>query len=98
LSINVTDTVSHGVEPGKGHIKSISELEWHLIPANEAIRRLRSSDTQGLDNDQVERRLKENGKNTLSPPPTNRIRKTYITSLPRLMPVSVTFWEVSAVC
>jgi len=77
LSINVTESISRNLPPTKGNIKNITELEWHSIPANEALRRLRTSDTSGLDNEQAERRLKENGKNILSPPPTNRIRKTY---------------------
>ena len=79
MSINVTDTITHGgiggPVRGDKNVKNISELEWHLISPDEAIRRLRSSETRGLDNDQVERRLKENGKNMLSPPPRNWIRK-----------------------
>lgn len=77
MSINVSETITRGKPhvKGDGNVKSLSELEWHLIHADEAIRRLRSSETRGLDNDQVERRLKENGKNILSPPPSNRVRK-----------------------
>jgi sodium/potassium-transporting ATPase subunit alpha len=83
LSINVTDTISHGVEPVKGKdVKSISELEWHSITAQEALRRLTCSETQGLDNNQAQRRLQKYGKNVLSPPPTRRIRKLYVISVP----------------
>jgi sodium/potassium-transporting ATPase subunit alpha len=75
LSIQVTDTVSHGVEPTKGHVKDIADLEWHKISAHEVLRRLRSDEAQGLDNNQAQRRLQENGKNVLSPPPTHRFRR-----------------------
>jgi sodium/potassium-transporting ATPase subunit alpha len=77
LSINVSETISRPAARGKGdgNAKSISELEWHVITADEAIRRLRTSETRGLDDDQVERRLKEYGRNVLTPPPSNRLRK-----------------------
>jgi magnesium-transporting ATPase (P-type) len=80
LSINVTDTISHGVEPSKGNIKAISELDWHVLSVHEALQRLGSSETQGLDDNQAQRRLQQYGKNILSPPPTRRIRKTYLVS------------------
>ena len=79
LSINVTDTVTHGVEPTKGHVKDIVDLDWHKISIEEALRRERSSETQGLDNNQAQSRLQQNGKNVLSPPPTHHVRKMYIT-------------------
>ena len=59
----------------KGHVKDIADLEWHKISAQEALRRLRCDESQGLDNNQAQRRLQENGKNVLSPPPTHRFRK-----------------------
>lgn len=78
MSINVTESISHNLPPTKGNVKNITDLEWHALPANEALRRLRTSDTSGLDNEQAQRRLQENGKNILSPPPTNHIRKTHL--------------------
>jgi len=75
LSINVTDTITLGLEPARGHVKDIAELEWHKISPQEALRRLRCSETQGLDENQAQRRLQLNGKNVLSPPPTHRFRK-----------------------
>lgn len=75
LSINVTDTVSHGVEPTKRNVKDISELEWHKISVQDVFRSLRCSEAHGLDNDQARRRLQQDGKNMLSPPPTHRTRK-----------------------
>ena len=77
LSINVTETVTHGIEPTKGHVKDIADLEWHKIAAQEAVRRLRTCETQGLDNNQAHNRLHQNGKNVLSPPKTHRFRKMY---------------------
>jgi hypothetical protein len=77
LSIHVTDTVSHGVEPSKGHVKDIADLDWHIISPGEALQRLGCHPTNGLDSNQAARRLQQNGKNTLSPPPTHRFRKMY---------------------
>ena len=76
LSIHVSDTVTHGVQPAKGNIKAISELDWHLLPVAEAVQRLGSSETRGLDDNQAQRRLQQYGNNIISPPPTNHIRKT----------------------
>jgi sodium/potassium-transporting ATPase subunit alpha len=59
-------------------------LEWHKISAQEAARRLRTSDTHGLDNNQAKTRIQQNGKNTLSPPKTHHFRKMYVASLSRL--------------
>jgi sodium/potassium-transporting ATPase subunit alpha len=75
LSIHVTDTLSHGVEAQKGHVKDIAELEWHKISTEDALHRLRVSPSQGLDGAQAARRLQQNGKNQLSPPPTHHVRK-----------------------
>jgi sodium/potassium-transporting ATPase subunit alpha len=75
LSINVTDTLSHGVEATKGHVKDIAELDWHKLSVDEALQRLGCLQGQGLDANQAQRRLQHNGKNVLSPPPTHRFRK-----------------------
>jgi sodium/potassium-transporting ATPase subunit alpha len=77
LSIQVDETVTHGAKKGKGdgNVKTVAELDWHLVPADDVIRRLRTSQTTGLDEEQVERRLKENGKNMLSAPPSNLLKK-----------------------
>lgn len=77
LSIHVTDTVTHGVEPSKGHVKDIAELDWHIISVEEALRRLGCHSANGLDGNQAARRLQQNGKNVLSPPPSHRFRKMY---------------------
>jgi hypothetical protein len=77
LSINVTDTLSHGVEATKGHVKDIAELDWHTLSVEETLQRLGCLQAQGLDSNQAQRRLQQNGKNVLSPPPTHRFRKMY---------------------
>jgi Cation transporter/ATPase, N-terminus len=75
LSIRVTETVDHGVEPTKGHVQEIAELQWHKISVDEVIERLGSSAMTGLDENLAQLRLQRNGKNILSPPPTHRFRK-----------------------
>lgn len=75
LSIQVTDAVSYGVEPSKGHVQDIAELVWHKIPIEEVLRRLQSDETRGLNEAEAQLRLKRNGKNVLSPPPTHHFRK-----------------------
>ncbi|KAI2640056.1 hypothetical protein GGS21DRAFT_394698 [Xylaria nigripes] len=54
--------------------KDFSELEWHTITVDEAIRRLTTSTAQGLSLDQVTRRVEEYGRNAPSPPETHIIR------------------------
>ena len=53
----------------------LGDLEWHTITTEEVARRLSSSPNQGLESVQVDRKLKEHGKNTISPPPKNLLKK-----------------------
>ncbi|KAI0105307.1 hypothetical protein GGR51DRAFT_520304 [Nemania sp. FL0031] len=48
--------------------KEFSSLEWHTISTDEALRRLSSSPTIGLSEEQVARRVKQYGRNSPSPP------------------------------
>ncbi|KAI1821491.1 hypothetical protein F4861DRAFT_541901 [Xylaria intraflava] len=48
--------------------KDLTELVWHTISVDEALRRLTTSSKDGLSNDQVTRRMKEYGRNAPSPP------------------------------
>ncbi|KAI0397631.1 hypothetical protein F5Y17DRAFT_414011 [Xylariaceae sp. FL0594] len=48
--------------------KEFADLEWHTISTDEALRRLTTSATEGLSEDQVTRRTKEYGRNAPSPP------------------------------
>ena len=98
MSIGVSESISRHLAPTKGNVKNITELEWHVLPSQEAIRRLRSSETRGLDDEQAQRRLQDNGKNVLSPPPSNRIRRTYVNVSSSLMQASVTSLAVSEAC
>ncbi|KAK8125652.1 uncharacterized protein PG998_001411 [Apiospora kogelbergensis] len=56
-------------------ISKLSALEWHTITTEEALRRLSSSMTQGLSDDQVARRLRDFGRNAPTPPKSNSIQK-----------------------
>ncbi|KAI1642738.1 calcium ATPase [Daldinia loculata] len=55
--------------------KDLSELEWHTISTEEALRRLSASMTEGLSTEQVTRRMKEYGRNAPSPPDSRTIQK-----------------------
>lgn len=55
----------------------LSDLDWHTISTDEALRRLSSSIEHGLSTDQVERKKKEHGKNMPSRPPSNTISKYF---------------------
>ncbi|KAI1119235.1 hypothetical protein F5Y14DRAFT_126985 [Nemania sp. NC0429] len=48
--------------------KEFSALEWHTISTDEALRRLTTSATTGLSDEQVTLRVKEYGRNAPSPP------------------------------
>ncbi|KAI0526203.1 hypothetical protein F5B22DRAFT_147051 [Xylaria bambusicola] len=54
--------------------KEFSALEWHAISTDEALRRLSTSVTEGLSDDQTLRRTKEYGKNAPSPPKSHTLR------------------------
>ncbi|KAL9084892.1 MAG: hypothetical protein Q9165_007845 [Trypethelium subeluteriae] len=54
----------------------IASLEWHKLTIDELYRRLATSERQGLSQEQVTRRLKEYGRNQISPPPSQWLQKT----------------------
>ncbi|KAF2239689.1 calcium ATPase [Viridothelium virens] len=54
----------------------IASLEWHRIAIDEFYRRLATSEKQGLSQEQVTHRLKEYGRNQISPPPLQWLQKT----------------------
>ncbi|GAW25833.1 putative K antiporter P-type ATPase [Rosellinia necatrix] len=56
--------------------RDFSELEWHTISTDEALRRLTTSVKEGLSEDQVARRVKEYGRNAPSPP-KSRVFQTW---------------------
>ncbi|KAJ3567702.1 hypothetical protein NPX13_g6677 [Xylaria arbuscula] len=54
--------------------KEFASLEWHTISATEALRRLTTSITDGLSDEQTTRRTKEYGRNAPSPPKSHTIQ------------------------
>ncbi|KAN0065286.1 hypothetical protein ACQY0O_001121 [Thecaphora frezii] len=58
-------------------VKELSELDWHSITVEEALKRLSSSADTGLDASQAERRLKQYGRNEMSKPPSRWARKLF---------------------
>jgi len=53
----------------------ISSLEWHIVSAEEVLSRLSVSPLTGLEKSQAQRRLETYGKNEMTPPESNLIRK-----------------------
>ncbi|EPQ30905.1 uncharacterized protein PFL1_01803 [Pseudozyma flocculosa PF-1] len=58
-------------------VKELSELDWHSISAEDALKRLGSAADAGLDTSQAERRLKQYGRNEMSKPPNRWARKLF---------------------
>lgn len=56
-------------------ITELSSLDWHKISTEEALSRLSVSPKTGLDKAQAHRRLQTHGKNVISPPKSNMVRK-----------------------
>ncbi|KAK5627857.1 hypothetical protein RRF57_003572 [Xylaria bambusicola] len=54
--------------------KEFSALEWHTVSTAEALRRLNTSVTEGLSDDQTIRRTKEYGRNAPSPPKSHMLQ------------------------
>lgn len=58
-------------------MRELSELDWHTLELKEVLQRLNVSPSAGLDREQVRRRASKHGANTLSPPPSNLLRKWF---------------------
>ncbi|KAI1289056.1 hypothetical protein F5Y03DRAFT_404136 [Xylaria venustula] len=54
--------------------KEFSALEWHTISTAEALRRLTTSMTEGLSDEQAVRRTKDYGRNAPSPPKSHTLQ------------------------
>ena len=52
-------------------------MDWHKITAEEALTRLGVSPKVGLDKPQAQRRLQQHGRNVISPPKSNILRKIF---------------------
>ena len=77
LSIDVSEAQSTAKRGDDADTTMLAELDWHRISADEALRRLGTSSARGLEGTQVARRLKSDGRNVHTPPPTNRFRKWF---------------------
>ncbi|KAF8154699.1 sodium-potassium ATPase [Crassisporium funariophilum] len=79
LSIHVDTRASGDAgkdgEKRKLAVKELVGLDWHKISTEEALTRLAVSPKTGLDKAQAQRRLQQNGKNVISPPKSNILRK-----------------------
>jgi sodium/potassium-transporting ATPase subunit alpha len=53
----------------------LSELDWHHVTVDEALRRLAVAPQTGLDAAQAQRRVAQFGANRISPPPSRTLRK-----------------------
>ncbi|KAF7984332.1 hypothetical protein HWV62_15333 [Athelia sp. TMB] len=78
LSIHVTDTKEGKSDyKGKKNVQDLSALEWHTLSSAEVCTRLGVVQNLGLDSPMAERRLHQNGKNVISPPPKNLAKKIF---------------------
>jgi sodium/potassium-transporting ATPase subunit alpha len=53
----------------------LSELDWHRVSVDEALRRLAVAPKTGLEAAQAQRRAAQFGANRISPPPKRTLRK-----------------------
>ncbi|KAG7443376.1 calcium ATPase [Guyanagaster necrorhizus] len=78
LSINVTETKEGATNAkAKTIVKEIADLDWHELDTLEVLTRLGVSEKNGLDGPMVARRLTQNGKNVITPPPKNLTRRIF---------------------
>ncbi|KAF9078799.1 hypothetical protein BDP27DRAFT_1412741 [Rhodocollybia butyracea] len=82
LSIHVTDTREGRPEISAPkdvsvYVADLSKLEWHNLSANEVATLVGVSPKTGLDSPMAARRLSQNGKNVISPPPRNLTKKIF---------------------
>ncbi|EMD41764.1 hypothetical protein CERSUDRAFT_42386 [Gelatoporia subvermispora B] len=59
----------------RGNTTELNMLDWHKITVEEVLQRLNVSSKTGLETSQAQRRLQSAGKNVMSPPPKNWMRK-----------------------
>ncbi|KAI0259575.1 sodium-potassium ATPase [Gloeopeniophorella convolvens] len=77
LSLHLEHSQQAQLDPKapKGAIKDLSDLDWHKLPVDEALRRLAVAPQRGLDSPQAARRAATAGPNAISPPPRRVLRK-----------------------
>lgn len=78
LSINVDETKEGSANAkAKTIVKEIADLDWHELDTLEVLTRLGVSEKTGLDGPMITRRLAQNGKNVITPPPKNLPRRIF---------------------
>ncbi|KAI0246247.1 sodium-potassium ATPase [Lactifluus subvellereus] len=70
-----TSPTSNNGKTPKATVKDLSDLNWHRISIDEALRRLAVAPKTGLEAAQAQRRVARFGANQISPPPSRRLRK-----------------------
>ncbi|EJT99446.1 sodium-potassium ATPase [Dacryopinax primogenitus] len=75
LSIQIEETRQSEARTGEKETRELLDLDWHILPAEDVLQRLSTSQQVGLDQSQAARRLQQHGKNVISPPPSNLLLK-----------------------
>jgi len=76
-----TQSKVHDVPPAPLHgtfltpTTDLSDLDWHHVSIDEALRRFDVSPKTGIDTPQAQRRVARYGPNQISPPPSRMLRK-----------------------
>ncbi|KAF9078729.1 hypothetical protein BDP27DRAFT_1441123 [Rhodocollybia butyracea] len=74
---NFCGTLSSSLAHQQAYVADLSKLEWHSLSADEVATRVGVSPKTGLDAPMAARRLSQNGKNVISPPPRNLTKKIF---------------------
>ncbi|KAF3931111.1 hypothetical protein ABW20_dc0107790 [Dactylellina cionopaga] len=77
VDYKATPKVAKKDKKGKKTAVEIAESDYHTVSLDELIRRFSSSVEQGLNADQVQRRLKEYGRNVPARPPSRWLYKLF---------------------
>ncbi|KAF8263726.1 sodium-potassium ATPase [Lactarius quietus] len=75
LSLQIETRSAQPANNGTNTVKDLSDLDWHNVSVDEALRRLGVSPKTGMDTPQAQRRAARHGPNQISPPPSRMLRK-----------------------
>ncbi|KAH9172572.1 sodium-potassium ATPase [Lactarius sanguifluus] len=75
MSVQLESGPAQQANNGKSGVKDLSDLDWHHVSIDEALRRLGASPQTGIDSPQAQRRAARYGPNQISPPPSRMLRK-----------------------
>ncbi|CEJ02702.1 hypothetical protein RMCBS344292_16699 [Rhizopus microsporus] len=99
LSITVSENQAKGVTKSKKSQKNLAEdlsnVSYHKLSIIELEQQYRTSAVSGLGLDQITSRVKEHGKNAISPPPNNWFKKVYDYFFGGFCPL---LWIASIIC